>query len=111
MAIGSQGSGLPRPKRVLIPGGTPRRAGTPIGRGDFPNAVLHGSTAHFKVYYDPPLGNAGVQIANGVLAAGEGDFTKMRTLFGGVTPGGLPFNVIIANLNGGGAYHYGCNGV
>jgi hypothetical protein len=39
-------------RHVFAP--SPRRAvGGPIGRGDFPNALLQGSTANFNVYYDP----------------------------------------------------------
>jgi hypothetical protein len=97
-------------KRVFAP--APRRApGGAIGRGDFPNALLQGSTAHFKVYYDSSLGAAGPTIANGVLASCEGDHNTIAGYFGGITPPGLPFNVIIASLPGGGAYHKGCNGV
>jgi len=85
--------------------------GTPIGRGDYPGAIFHGSTPHFRVYYQPALGSAGAEVAEGVLAACESDFTKLRAWFGGIVPSSFPFNVIIAKLPGGGAYHYGCAGV
>jgi hypothetical protein len=87
------------------------QVGAPIGRGDFPRAVFHGSTPHFRVYYQPALGSAGAEVAEGVLAACESDFAKLKAWFGGITPSSFPFNVIIAKLEGGGSYHYGCAGV
>ena len=73
--------------------------------------MLQGSTANFNVYYDPSLGADGVTIAKGVLASCEADYNRVKSYFGGITPPGLPFNVIIANLQGGGAYHYGCSAI
>jgi hypothetical protein len=102
-------AGKPLPK-VFTPL-KPRAAVSPIGRGDFPNAVLQGSTANFIVYYDPPLGASGQTIAKGVLASCEADYSKIKSIFGGITPPNLPFNVIIASLPNGGAYHYGCSAV
>jgi len=43
-----------------------RTVGGTIGHGDFPNAVLQGSTANFHVYVDPSVGSAGPQIGQGV---------------------------------------------
>jgi len=87
------------------------QAGAPIGRGDFPGAVFHGSTPHFRVYYQPALGSAGAEVAQGVVAVCESDLAKLKAWFGGITPSRFPFNVIIAKLQGGGSYHYGCAGV
>src|ERR1700726_4316832 len=99
-------------KPITASTAAPRRVlGPPIGHGDFPNAVLQGSTANFNVYYDPSLGADGVTIAKGVLASCEADYNRVKSYFGGITPPGLPFNVIIANLQGGGAYHYGCSAI
>lgn len=83
---------------------------------DYP-ATLRGSTAHFNVYYDnTTLGANGAAIADGVLAACENDYNTISAEFGGTTPAGIPFNIIIAALDpsgqgGGGAYHYGCGAV
>jgi hypothetical protein len=95
-----------------------------IGHGDFPNAVLQGTTPHFKVYADPGLGTDGMTIAKGVLGLCERDYTTIKGYFGGINPPYLPFNVIIADLThskvgacggtapvGGGAYHCGCDGI
>lgn len=98
-----------------------RAFGPPIQHGDFPNGVRQGTTAHFKVYYDPPLG---ATIANGVLAACERDYNTIAGCFGGITPPVLPCSVVIADLAhttvgacggtepaGGGACHCGCGDV
>ena len=95
-----------------------------IGHGDYPNAVLEGATANFRVYADPTLGNDGLNVARGVLALCEKDYTTIKGYFGGLKPPHLPINVIIADLTntsvgacggdkppGGGAYHCGCAGV
>src|SRR5260370_612668 len=42
-----------------------RRLDGTIGRGDFPNAVLQGSTPNFQVYVIPELGEAGGWIRPG----------------------------------------------
>lgn len=83
---------------------------------DYP-AILRGTTPHFNVYYDDTaLGANGAAIADGVLATCEQDYNTMAGFFGGITPAGLPFNILIAALDpsgqgGGGAYHYGCGAV
>jgi hypothetical protein len=74
---------------------------------DYP-ATLRGSTVHFKVYYDPALGANGPTIADAVLASCEGEYNRLQGYFGGLTPPGLPFNIIVAP-GVGGAYHYSCS--
>ena len=74
---------------------------------DYP-ATLRGSTAHFKVYYDPALGANGPTIADAVLASCESEYNRLQGYFGGLTPPGLPFNIIVAP-GVGGAYHYSCS--
>src|SRR2546421_1027444 len=83
----------------------------PEGTGaefDYP-VVLHGSSEHFRVFVDPALGPAGVTIAKRVLERCEADLQATSDYFDGVAVSG-PFNVIIAQLPAGGAYHYGCAG-
>ncbi len=82
---------------------------------DYP-AILRGTTTHFQVYYDPALGTNGTQAADAVLATCEQDYATLQSWFGGITPPGLPIQVVIAPLDpsgngGGGAYHYGCSAV
>jgi hypothetical protein len=77
------------------------------GFRDYPNAVLHGSTDKFNVYYSPPLGTVGQQIADAMLGVCERDYNRVSRIFGGITPAGLPFNIILAHLPQAGAYHYG----
>ncbi len=86
-----------------------KRAAPKVRGFDYPT-TLRGSTAHFKVYYDPNLGANGPVIADAVLAACESDYNTLQTHFGGITPPGLPFNIIIA-AGVGGAYHWGCGAV
>jgi len=76
-------------------------------------ATLHGSTAHFVVYYETALGSAGAQVASEVLGKVEADYARLSGLFGGVTVP-QPFNVVIAAIGGmrdgtGGAYHKACD--
>jgi hypothetical protein len=85
------------------------------GRFDYP-VTCHDSTEHFNVYYQTDLGPAGRTIAGGVLRSCERDYRLISEWFGGITPPGLPFNLIVAGIspgrNGkGGAYHYGCGAV
>jgi hypothetical protein len=107
------------PRRVLLHtskyGTMFVRAAAPQAGFDYP-ATLQGSTAHFNVYYDPSLGSDGVTIANGVLATCEADYQTLSGYFAGITPPGLPFNIVVAPLssppNGtGGAYHDTCAAV
>src|ERR1700735_919433 len=93
--------------RRSVASGASLQGGT-FGRGDFPQALLRGSTAHFKVYSTPGLGKVGARVANYVLSVCEADFAKISRYFEGITPATLPINVIIANLRGLGGYHHGC---
>ncbi len=86
----------------------PRLVGKRVGF-DYP-AVLRGSTRNFNVYYDPSLGANGPTIADAVLASCELEYVTLQGYFDGITPSGLPFNIIIA-AGIGGAYHYGCGGI
>jgi len=95
-------------RRVFIPTTNAVEALRRVGFRDYPQAVLLGSTEHFNVYYNPPLGAAGRQIANTVLGVCERDYQRTTQIFGGITPTGLPVNIILAHLPQGGAYHYGC---
>jgi hypothetical protein len=76
------------------------------GEFNYP-ATLRGSTANFNVYYNPNLGTAGEIIADKVLATCERDYKIISDFFGGITPPGLPCNVIIASEVIG-AYHADC---
>lgn len=95
-------------QRVLVPTTKAVEALQRVEFRDYPRAVLQGSTVHFNVYYDPPLGAAGQRIANGVLRVCEPDYRFLSRIFSGITPAGLPVNIILARLPQGGAYHYGC---
>jgi hypothetical protein len=109
---------VPRQAHILQKrdGGTLGQAverGAPAVEGlvgfDYP-ATLRSSTAHFNVYYDPSLGGNGPIIADAVLASCEWEYSTLQTYFDGVTPPGLPFNIIIVPGIGG-AYHWGCGAV
>src|SRR5579862_3622322 len=80
----------------------------PLARVGFDiSTTLRGSTNLFKVYYDSSMGVKGLTLADAVLAFCDRDYQTIRGFFGGVTPSGLPFNVIVGQ-GFGGAYHYGC---
>lgn len=79
----------------------------PVGF-DYP-VIQRGSTAHFNVYYEQNFAN-GPAICDAVIANCENDYNYCVGVFGGITPPGLPMNVIVAPGLGG-AYHYGCSGV
>src|SRR5205807_1564846 len=81
---------------------------------EFPS-TLRGSTQHFKVYYNPDLGNDGQTISDGVLQSCENEYSTLSEQFG-ITPNGLPFNLIITALEpnkdgSGGAFHDSCTAV
>ena len=76
--------------------------------GDTPNYVKRGSTAHFVVYYDSTLGNAGTSAADAVLAKCEADYNTLRGWFSGTTPASLPFTIYITTANSG-ASHASCS--
>lgn len=89
-----------------------RAALGPAAAFDYP-AEFRGSTPHFRVYYDPALGASAVPAANAVLTNCEHDFAAVQAWFGGLTPPGMPFQIVVAPLDpsgngGGGAYHWGC---
>src|SRR5437016_2488960 len=69
--------------------------------------TVAGSTAHFRVSFDSSLGTNGATLANAVLATCERDFAFLQRVFGGITPGGLPFDVRIIPGSSG-ASHAGC---
>jgi hypothetical protein len=80
--------------RVLVPHG---RAVVDHERADLAAPVLRGTTDHFTVSYDPQLGEAGITLADAILAACEADYSTLRGYFGGITPPGLPFNILITS--------------
>lgn len=80
----------------------------------FPS-TLRGRTQHFNVYYNPDLGTNGEKIADGVLQSCENEYNTLSGYFG-ITPNGLPFNIIITALEpnkdgSGGAFHNSCAAV
>jgi hypothetical protein len=66
-------------------------------------------TQHFKVSVDPGLGQAGTDIANKLLETCEQDYTTLQGFFGKITPGALPFHLIVTS-GGDGASHQSCAG-
>ncbi len=76
--------------------------------GNNPNYIQRGSTAHFVVFYDSALGNAGASAADAVLGKCEADFNTLRGWFSNTTPGSLPFNVYITTASNG-ASHASCS--
>jgi hypothetical protein len=76
--------------------------------GNNPNYIQRGSTAHFVVFYDSALGNAGASAADAVLGKCEADFNTLRSWFSNTTPGSLPFNVYITTDTNG-ASHASCS--
>lgn len=80
-----------------------------------PQWVHEGNTANCNVYYDPGLQGEGPLIALGVLKTCERDLATIAGWFGGITPPGLPLEVMIGLIDPsgrgqGGAYHIGCAG-
>lgn len=66
-------------------------------------------TKHFKVSVDPGLGQAGAQIADALLQTCEQDFVTLQGFFGGITPKGMPFHLIVTSGSDG-ASHQSCAG-
>ena len=64
-------------------------------------------TAHFIVSIDTGLGQAGVTIADALLATCEQDFATLQAYFGGITPASLPFHLIVTSGSQG-ASHATC---
>jgi GT2 family glycosyltransferase len=112
----AQGS-APRPHVFAHSSGAVSVGATAPGSGGFDYPVTRfGSTEHFNVYYQTVLGAAGQRIADGVLRTCERDYCQLADWFGGITPPGLPFNLILVGLSPGrdgtgGAYHHTCAAV
>ncbi len=65
-------------------------------------------TPHFKVSVDPGLGQKGQQVANALLQTCEQDYATLQAFFGGITPGALPFHLIVTSGSDG-ASHATCH--
>jgi uncharacterized protein YjdB len=98
----------PKPHVLLLPGKSPTPLGAPGARADAGLDTRRGNTTHFTVFYDNSLGTNGQALADAVLATCETDFAKLQSYFGGITPGGLPFNIHIVPGSSG-ASHGGCS--
>jgi hypothetical protein len=68
-----------------------------------------GATAHFDVSYLTSLGSKGAKLAQALLQNCERDFTTLHAMFGGLTPGRLPF-VVQVTSDSTGASHSSCLG-
>ncbi len=66
--------------------------------------TVHGSTEHFKVFYDSSLGNDGIRIADAILSVCEQDYLKLQEFFNGITPGGMPFNIHVTTGSNGASH-------
>jgi hypothetical protein len=93
--------------RVLVKPGQAIPAGAPRVAADGGPYTLRGNTANFQVSYEDALGASGPVLADAVLATCEADYASLRTWFGGLTPGGLPFTVFVVTGTFG-AYHASC---
>jgi hypothetical protein len=93
--------------RVLVKPGQVIPAGAPRAAADGGPYTLRGNTANFQVSYEDALGANGPVLADAVLATCEADYASLRTWFGGLTPGGLPFTVFVVTGTFG-AYHASC---
>jgi hypothetical protein len=69
--------------------------------------ISRGSTAHFTVSYLSSLGNAGVSIADALLANCESDYAQLVGWFAGIEPDGLPFQIRLTDAKDG-ASHPSC---
>jgi len=69
--------------------------------------TLRGSTANFRVSFDPALGANGQTLADALLAVCERDYFALRGYFNMITPAGLPFDIHITT-GGTGAGHATC---
>jgi hypothetical protein len=103
----SPGSGAGPRLRVLVKAGEGVPAGAPRAATDGGPYTLRGSTSNFAVSYENALGANGPVLADAVLATCEADYASLRTWFGGVTPGELPFTIFIVTGTFG-AYHATC---
>jgi len=87
-----------------------RRRKPPAHKFDFPTELV-GMTADVRLYYDPQLGQRGMDLAQQVKLNVEQTYVNCRNYF---AIAGQPVNVIIAPVNNqtdgtGGAYHWGYN--
>jgi len=72
--------------------------------------VLRGVTDHFQVYFRDDLGSPGQDVADHILAACETDYSFLQSVFGGLTPPGIPFQIRVFPAGSiGGASHSGCS--
>src|ERR1700730_880304 len=92
---------------VLVQPGADIPAAAPRIAADGGPYTQRGSTANFTVYYENGLGTNGPTLADAVLGTCEADYAALRSWFGGVTPGNLPFTIyVVAGTFG--AYHANC---
>jgi hypothetical protein len=80
-----------------------------LGFFDPAQAIHAGNTAHFDVYYLSRLGQKGADLAQAIVQTCEGDYAALQAIFGGLTPGRLPFVVQITS-DSSGASHSSCLG-
>lgn len=72
------------------------------------STLLRDTTTHFSVSYDDSASGA-LAGADAILAVCEDDYAAMVSAFGGLQPPGLPFNVIVEELDPAiGAQHSSC---
>ena len=64
-------------------------------------------TLHFGVSFDTGLGQQGQQIADALLQTCEQDYATLQSYFGGITPGNLPFEILVTSGSDG-ASHATC---
>jgi hypothetical protein len=95
------------PLRVLVKPDQAIPVGAPRAAADGGPYTLRGNTTNFQVSYEDSLGAEGPVLADAVLATCEADYTSLRTWFGGLTPGGLPFTIFVVTGTFG-AYHASC---
>ena len=93
--------------RVLVKPGQAIPPGAPKTAADGGPYTLRGTTANFQVSYEDALGANGPILADAALATCEADYASLRTWFGGLTPGGLPFTLFVVTGTFG-AYHASC---
>jgi hypothetical protein len=103
----SSGPGSGPSLRVLVKPGQAIPAGAPRTAADGGPYTLRGTTANFQVSYEDALGANGPILADAVLATCEADYAGLRTWFGGLAPGGLPFTLFVVTGTFG-AYHASC---
>ena len=68
-----------------------------------------GATAHFDVWYLTSMRQKGATLAQAILANCERDYATLTQIFGGITPGRLPF-VVQITPGATGASHSSCLG-